>query len=206
MRILIFILPIFFITRSISQNKKYDDTDLLIMVEGDSIATKSIDLKEITIYSPLNFKSIDDQIRYYTLKRKTLKVYPYALLASKRLEKLNSRLSLIKTRDQKKKYARVVERFMEKEFSNELKKLTRSEGQILIKLIYRETGLTVYKLVKKLRNGFRAFSYNSLAKIFDISIKTQYNPTINDEDAIIEDILNRAYADKSIKLSLKSKE
>ena len=206
MRILIFILPIFFITRSISQNKKYDDTDLLIMVEGDSIATKSIDLKEITIYSPLNFKSIDDQIRYYTLKRKTLKVYPYALLASKRLEKLNSRLSLIKTRDQKKKYARVVERFMEKEFSNELKKLTRSEGQILIKLIYRETGLTVYKLVKKLRNGFRAFSYNSLAKIFHISIKTQYNPTINDEDAIIEDILNRAYADKSIKLSLKSKE
>lgn len=176
------------------------------MVEGDSIATKSIDLKEITIYPPLNFKSIDDQIRYYTLKRKTLKVYPYALLASKRLEKLNSRLSLIKTRDQKKKYARVVERFMEKEFSNELKKLTRSEGQILIKLIYRETGLTVYKLVKKLRNGFRAFSYNSLAKIFDISIKTQYNPTINDEDAIIEDILNRAYADKSIKLSLKSKE
>jgi hypothetical protein len=206
MRILIFILPIFFITRSISQNKKYEDTDLLIMVEGDSIATKSIDLKEITIYSPLNFKSIDNQIRYYTLKRKTLKVYPYALLASKRLEKLNSRLSLIKTRDQKKKYARVVERFMEKEFSNELKKLTRSEGQILIKLIYRETGLTVYKLVKKLRNGFRAFSYNSLAKIFDISIKTQYNPTINDEDAIIEDILNRAYADKSIKLSLKSKE
>ena len=206
MRILIFILFICFTSKSISQNNKYDDTDLLIMVEGDSIATKSIDLKEITIYPPLNFKSIDDQIRYYTLKRKTLKVYPYALLASKRLEKLNSRLSLIKTRDQKKKYARVVERFMEKEFSNELKKLTRSEGQILIKLIYRETGQTVYKLVKKLRNGFRAFSYNSLAKIFDISIKTQYNPMNNDEDAIIEDILNRAYADKSIKLSLKSKE
>lgn len=206
MRILIFILFIFFTGKSISQNNKYDDTDLLIMVEGDSIATKSIDLKEITIYPPLNFKSIDDQIRYYALKRKTLKVYPYALLASKRLEKLNSRLSLIKTRDQKKKYARVVERFMEKEFSNELKKLTRSEGQILIKLIYRETGQTVYKLVKKLRNGFRAFSYNSLAKIFDISIKTQYNPMNNDEDAIIEDVLNRAYADKSIKLSLKSKE
>lgn len=206
MRILIFILFIFFTSKSISQNNKYDDTDLLIMVEGDSIATKSIDLKEITIYPPLNFKSIDDQIRYYTLKRKTLKVYPYALLASKRLEKLNSRLSLIKTRDQKKKYARVVERFMEKEFSNELKKLTRSEGKILIKLIHRETGQTVYKLVKKLRNGFRAFSYNSLAKIFDISIKTQYNPMNNDEDAIIEDILNRAYADKSIKLSLKSKE
>jgi len=206
MRILIFILPIFFITRSISQNKKYNDSDLLIMIEGDSIATKSIDLKEITIYPPLNFKSIDDQMRYYTIKRKTLKVYPYALLASERLEKLNSRLPLIKTRDQKKKYTRVVEKFIEKEFSNELKKLTRSEGQILIKLIYRETGLTVYKLVKELRNGFRAFSYNSLAKLFDISIKTQYNPMTNNEDAIIEDIINRAYADKSIEFSLKSKE
>ena len=206
MRILIFILPIFFITRSISQNKKYNDSDLLIMIEGDSIATKSIDLKEITIYPPLNFKSIDDQMRYYTIKRKTLKVYPYALLASERLEKLNSRLPLIKTRDQKKKYTRVVEKFIEKEFSNELKKLTRSEGQILIKLIYRETGLTVYKLVKELRNGFRAFSYNSLAKLFDISIKTQYNPMTNNEVAIIEDILNRAYADKSIEFSLKSKE
>ena len=206
MRILIFILPIFFITRSISQNKKYNDSDLLIMIEGDSIATKSIDLKEITIYPPLNFKSIDDQMRYYTIKRKTLKVYPYALLAYERLEKLNSRLPLIKTRDQKKKYTRVVEKYIEKEFSNELKKLTRSEGQILIKLIYRETGLTVYKLVKELRNGFRAFSYNSLAKLFDISIKTQYNPMTNNEDAIIEDILNRAYADKSIEFSLKSKE
>jgi hypothetical protein len=206
MRILIFILPIFFITRSISQNKKYNDSDLLIMIEGDSIATKSIDLKEITIYPPLNFKSIDDQMRYYSIKRKTLKVYPYALLASERLEKLNSRLPLIKTRDQKKKYTRVVEKYIEKEFSNELKKLTRSEGQILIKLIYRETGLTVYKLVKELRNGFRAFSYNSLAKLFDISIKTQYNPMTNNEDAIIEDILNRAYADKSIEFSLKSKE
>ena len=206
MRILIFILPIFFITRSISQNKKYNDSDLLIMIEGDSIATKSIDLKEITIYPPLNFKSIDDQMRYYSIKRKTLKVYPYALLASERLEKLNSRLPLIKTRDQKKKYTRVVEKYIEKEFSNELKKLTRSEGQILIKLIYRETGLTVYKLVKQLRNGFRAFSYNSLAKLFDISIKTQYNPMTNNEDAIIEDILNRAYADKSIEFSLKSKE
>ena len=206
MRILIFILPIFFITRSISQNKKYNDSDLLIMIEWDSIATKSIDLKEITIYPPLNFKSIDDQMRYYTIKRKTLKVYPYALLASERLEKLNSRLPLIKTRDQKKKYTRVVEKFIEKEFSNELKKLTRSEGQILIKLIYRETGLTVYKLVKELRNGFRAFSYNSLAKLFDISIKTQYNPMTNNEDAIIEDIINRAYADKSIEFSLKSKE
>ena len=198
MKIFFFLLTFLYTTLSLSQ-----DIDVLIMVEGDSIATKSIDLKEITVYPPLDFLSIDDKIKYYTVKRKTLKVYPYALLASERLQKLNSRLPLIKTRSQKKKYTKIVERFIEKEFSNELKKLTRTEGQILVKLVYRETGETVFDLVKRLRNGLRAFSYNSLGKLFDISIKTGYDPQKIEEDAIIEDVLKRAYADKSIKLSLK---
>ena len=196
---------LFNLTHSYSQEKNYKDLELLIMIEGDSIASKAINLSEITMYPALTFDTMEDKVRYYTIKRKTLKVYPYAVLASKRLEELNKRLPLIKNRSKKKKYTKIVERFIEKEFSVELKKLTRTEGQILIKLVYRETGETVYKLIKKLRNGFRAFSYNSLAKLFDISIKKEYNPENIPEDAIIEDVLKRAYADKSIKLSLKDK-
>ena len=196
---------LFNLTRSYSQDKNYKDLEVLIMIEGDSIASKAINLSEITMYPALTFDTMEDKVRYYTIKRKTLKVYPYAVLASKRLEELNKRLPLIKNRSKKKKYTKIVERFIEKEFSVELKKLTRTEGQILIKLVYRETGETVYKLIKKLRNGFRAFSYNSLAKLFDISIKKEYNPENIPEDAIIEDVLKRAYADKSIKLSLKDK-
>ena len=196
---------LFNLTRFYSQDKNYKDLEVLIMIEGDSIASKAINLSEITMYPALTFDTMEDKVRYYTIKRKTLKVYPYAVLASKRLEELNKRLPLIKNRSKKKKYTKIVERFIEKEFSVELKKLTRTEGQILIKLVYRETGETVYKLIKKLRNGFRAFSYNSLAKLFDISIKKEYNPENIPEDAIIEDVLKRAYADKSIKLSLKDK-
>ena len=196
---------LFNLTLSYSQDKNYKDLEVLIMIEGDSIASKAINLSEITMYPALTFDTMEDKVRYYTIKRKTLKVYPYAVLASKRLEELNKRLPLIKNRSKKKKYTKIVERFIEKEFSVELKKLTRTEGQILIKLVYRETGETVYKLIKKLRNGFRAFSYNSLAKLFDISIKKEYNPENIPEDAIIEDVLKRAYADKSIKLSLKDK-
>ncbi|MDB4014660.1 DUF4294 domain-containing protein, partial [Flavobacteriaceae bacterium] len=107
------------------------------------------------------------------------------------------------SRSAKKKYTRLVEKYIENELSAQLKKLTRTEGQILIKLIYRETGETVYDLVKKLRNRFRAFSYSSLAKLFDISIKIEYDPYKNDEDAIIEDVLKRAYGDKSIILDIK---
>jgi hypothetical protein len=172
------------------------------MVEGDSIPIRSIGLEEITVFPPLVFKNYKEKVNYYTVKRKTLKVYPYAVLASKRLDKLKNRLKLIDGRANKKRYTRLVEKYIEKELSAQLKKLTRTEGQILIKLIHRETGLTVYNLVKDLRNGFKAFSYSSLAKLFDISIKTDYNPEKIKEDAIIEDVLKRAYGDKSIILDL----
>ncbi len=187
------------VTTSYSQ---VDNVDALILVEGDSIPYKSIDLEGITIFPKLEFNNYKDKLRYYTIKRKTLKVYPYAIVASERLSKLNERLKLINTRAGKKKYTRLVEKYIEKELSAQLKKLTRTEGQILIKLIYRETGETVYDLVKKLRNSLRAFSYNSLAKLFDISIKTGYDPVQDDEDAIIEDVLKRAYGNKTIQLEL----
>ena len=190
---------------SYSQENKYKDLDVLIMIKGDSIPSESIDLKEITVFPSIEFKNIEDKIKYYIIKRKTLKVYPYAILASKRLTELNKRLPLIKTRARKKKYTKIVERFIEQEFSKELKKLTRTEGQILIKLVHRETGKTVYKLIKKLRNGFRAFSYSSLAKLFNISLKEAYDPINIVEDAMIEDVIKRAYTDKPIKLSLKKK-
>jgi hypothetical protein len=192
----------FFLTFLSSSLLISQDNDFLIMVEGDSIPTRSIGLEEITVFPPLVFKNYKEKVNYYTVKRKTLKVYPYAVLASERLDKLKNRLKLIDGRANKKRYTRLVEKYIEKELSAQLKKLTRTEGQILIKLIYRETGLTVYDLVKDLRNGFKAFSYSSLAKLFDISIKTEYNPEKIKEDAIIEDVLKRAYGDKSIILDL----
>ena len=128
---------------------------------------------------------------YYTLKRKALKVYPYAKMASDRLVKLNSRLEKIKSKRKRKKYTRMLEKFLQDELTAELKRLTRTEGQILVKLIYRETGTTAFDLVKELRNGFRAFTYNTFASFFDISLKTEYNPEKIKEDLFIEDILSK---------------
>ena len=91
------------------------------MIEGDSIPSKSIGLEEIIVFPSLDFDPYKDKVRYYTIKKKTLKVYPYAILASERLEKLNKRLILIKGRVNKKKYTRVVEKYIEKELSAQLK-------------------------------------------------------------------------------------
>jgi ABC-type phosphate transport system auxiliary subunit len=118
-----------------------------------------------------------------------LKVYPYAKMASERLKKLNSRLDKITSKRKRKKYTRMLEKFLQDELTAELKRLTRTEGQILVKLIYRETGSTAFSLVRELRNGFKAFTYNTIAKVFKISLKEKYDPFNVREDQFIEDIL-----------------
>ena len=168
-----------------------ENADTYYKIEGDSIFSSHINLKEVTIYKPINLETNEDLVMYYTLKRKTLKVYPYAKMASERLTKLNSRLTKIISKRKKKKYTRILEKFLQDELTAELKRLTRTEGQILVKLIHRETGITAYNLVKELRNGFRAFTYNSVAKIFDISLKREYDPKNIKEDIFIEDILRQ---------------
>lgn len=159
--------------------------------EGDSITKKEFELSEVTVYNELSFNNSDERIKYLILRRKTLKVYPYATLAAERLTKLNDRLNNLKKRSKRKRYTRIIEKYIQKEFTDELKKLTRTEGQILVKLIHRETGKNTYELLKELRNGFRAFSYNLIAKAFDISLKKEYDPKISREDYFIEDILRK---------------
>lgn len=169
-------------------------TEKMIIVSGDSIAQNSIALEEAYVFGKLKFSSYDDKLRYYILRRKTEKVYPYAKLAAERLVELNDSLVYMKNNRKRKKYTKKIQKYIEEEFSEELKKLTRTEGQILVKLIYRQTGTTAFDLVKDLRNGWRAFWYNTTAKFFKISIKEEFHPDIIEEDYLIEDILQRAFS------------
>lgn len=171
-----------------------DSTDYeFIIIEGDSIPRSAIDLNEVLLLHKLEFNSKQDRRRYLILRRKTIKVYPYAKLASERLQSLTERLENMETRRDKKKYAKLVQKYIEKEFSAELKKLTRTEGQILIKLIHRQTGKTAFELIKELRNGWRAFWFNNTASLFDISLKREFDPMNEKEDYLIEDVLQRNF-------------
>lgn len=169
-------------------------SEKMIILAGDSIVQSSIALQEAYVFGKLQFSSYDDKLRYYILRKKTHKVYPYAKLAAERLMELNDSLTKITKTRKRKKYTRKVQKYIEEEFSEELKKLTRTEGQILVKLIYRQTGTTAFDLVKDLRNGWRAFWYNTTAKLFKISIKEEFHPDEVEEDYLIEDILQRAFA------------
>jgi len=163
------------------------------IVQGDTIPREYIGLGEVVLLNKLSFNNKLDRRRYLILRRKTRKVYPYAKLASERLLTMTSRLQTIKKKRQAKKYTKRIQKYIEQEFSEKLKKLTKTEGQILVKLIHRQTGTTAYDLVKELRTSWRAFWYNTTASLFDISLKQTYTPYNVEEDYLIEDILERSF-------------
>lgn len=170
---------------SLPLSKKY----ILIKI-GDTL---TIDLNEVKLLPKTKFKAREDINYYYWLRKKVFKAYPYAMLAAQRLDTLNNRLERIKSKRKKKKYIKIVQQYLEGEFTNQLKKLTRTEGRILIKLIHRQTGKTTFSQIKSLRSGWRAFWYNTTANLFSLSLRTEYSPERNNEDYLIEDILQRAF-------------
>ena len=160
-------------------------------IEGEKIAIEL--LQEITM-TPLNL-SPEERSRYYHLRRKIRKVHPYALKAKIQLLEIEDDFNFVETRREKRKIAKLHDRWLQDNFTNELKKLTRSEGRILIKLIHHETGINAYQLIKDYRNGFTALLWQQLAKYYDGDLKAEYNPDGLKEDFWIDHILWRIKKD-----------
>ncbi|MEO7978091.1 DUF4294 domain-containing protein [Flavobacterium sp.] len=161
------------------------------LTENDSILNDTIELPEIIISK----EKLDPetQKQFMILQNRVYRVYPYARLAAERLTALNNGMARLKTSREKKKYFKIVEDYLNNEFEARLKKLSRKQGQILVKLIHRQTGITAYELVKTLKSGFKAFVSNTTANMFDISLKKEYKPYDVNEDYLIETILVRAF-------------
>ncbi len=191
--------PGFSQTKQETLQEASDSTEVFYyIIEGDTVAQEIINLDEVYLLKKLKFMSEDDRRRYLILRRKTRKVYPYAKLAAERLVTMTDRLKTIEGRREKKRYTKRVQNYIEGEFSEKLKKLTHTEGQILVKLIHRQTGRTAYELVKELRTGWRAFWYNTTANLFEISLKEEYRPFEVKEDYLIEDILERSFQENKL--------
>ena len=188
----ILILSFFYTIISWSQSTEIEKS--LFLVGNDSIPNSTINLKEVIVFQPLTFNSYDEAKKYAILRNRTYRVYPYAKLASDRLEVLNNRLEKIEGKRKKRKYLKRLEKFIYEEFEQDLKKLSRSQGKILIKLVHRQTGVTTHNLIKDLRNGWRATIYQATASFFKLSLKETYDPKENYQDYLIEDILLRAFS------------
>ena len=157
------------------------------IINGDTIFLA--DIPEVEI---LAFKNSTDRKQYFILKRRVLKVYPYALVAKEKLHGIEEGLDTIPKRRQKKRYTKEVAKWVKEEYTKQLKNLTMSEGKILVKLIYRETKTTSYEIVKSYRGRFNAFFWQTMATLWKNNLKTEYDPINVREDMLIEHILIQA--------------
>ena len=174
-----------------AQVNKIDSTSIGDIEEIDTILGDAIELPEIIISN--SKLDIESRRQFLLLQNRVYKVYPYAKIASERLTLLDNNMSKLKTKKEKKKYFKIVEDYIENEFTEKLKKLSRKQGQILVKLIYRQTGKTTFSLVKDYKSGWKAFWASNTAKLFDINLKTGYSPYEVNQDYLIETILVRAF-------------
>ena len=157
------------------------------IVNGDTIFLA--DIPEVEI---LAFKDKTERKQYFILKRRVLKVYPFALLAKEKLTRIQLGLDTIPKRRHKKRYTREVAKWVKEEYADRLKNLTMSEGKILVKLIYRETNTTSYEIVKSYRGRLNVFFWQTMAKFWNNNLKTAYDPVNIREDILIEHILIQA--------------
>jgi hypothetical protein len=160
--------------------------------ENDSILDETILLEEVYIYRG----KLDPEAKkqFLLLQNRVYKAYPYAKLAAEKMTVLNANMDKLKSNRDKKRYYKIAEDYMENEFKVQLKKLSRKQGQILVKLIHRQTGITTFDLIKDYKSGWKAFWSNNTARLFDINLKTPYAPYEVNEDFLIETILYRAFA------------
>lgn len=123
------------------------------------------------------------------LRKRILRVYPYVQATADNLIILNENLNKMQTKGQKRKYLKRAEAFLNKNFKNRLKRLSRNDGKILIKLINRQTGKSAFELLREFKSGWSAYWSHQMAKFFDLNLKATYNPSEVLEDFYIEHIL-----------------
>ena len=152
--------------------------------DGDTVPI--IALPMVKVQKKRVFKNKRERRRYVRLERHVRKVYPYAKLANERLVAYEHSLKGM-SESRRKKFLRAAEKQIRKEFSDELKALTWTQGRILLRLIDRETGAASYELVKDLRGGFTAWIFQGVAKMFDFDLKSEYDP--ENDDKLIEEIV-----------------
>lgn len=151
-----------------------------IMLDGDTIPV--IPLHEVSIYSFRPYKSKKEARQITKLIRNVKKVYPYAKLAGIKLVEYEGILADVEDKKERKKIMKQAEQELDDEFGDDLRDMTFSQGKILIKLIYRETGNSSYDLVAELRGKFRAFFWQAFARIFGFNLKNGYDPEGEDRE------------------------
>ena len=155
------------------------------VINGDTVPY--VDMKNVVVFPNMDLHSARELMRYERLVYNVMKVYPFAKIAGTKLAEYKKVLDSIPTEKARKKFLKEAEKDLEAQFSDQIKDLTFSQGKILIKLVYRQTGNSTFDIVKELRGSFNAFIWQTVASIFGYDLKTGYDP--EGEDKAIEHVV-----------------
>lgn len=172
-------------TNSGEQPEKRTYMQMYILYEGDTIPV--IDMRPVYVFAPMKFKNSKERQEYTKLVRDVKKTYPYARLIASSVIETYEYMQTLPDEKTRQKHLEEVQKYMMETYKPQMKKMTRNQGKILIKLIDRECNTSSYNIVKSLVGSFKAGVYNVFAGVFGNSLKSKYEP--EGQDAAIETIV-----------------
>lgn len=143
--------------------------------------TVTVNLPAVYVYGRYPFKNEKERVAYNKLVRDVRKTYPYARFIAKTIIETYEIMETM-PEDEQQKHLENVKKDLMKKYKPEMKKMTKRQGQILMKLIYRESGSSSYNVIKAIVGSFQATTYNVFAGLFGNSLKVKYDPQGKDKD------------------------
>jgi len=151
-----------------------------------------VELKEITIIDRMPRSARFDYRRHSRLVYNIRRVYPYALIVRDEFGRINRLLATMPDEKDQRNFLQQYQKDLFQSYEGDMRKLTFTQGKILIKLIDRETQITSYDLIRQYRGTFSATFWQSIARIFGTNLKSSYDAT--GEDYLIEQIVREIEA------------
>lgn len=154
--------------------------------EGDTVLV--IFLSNLTVYPPLKFKNKKEEEFYWRTVRDVKLTLPYAKLIAETLVETYEYIETFGTQKEREDYLKKMEKALFEQYKPVLKRFSKRQAKVLIKLVQRETHQSSYEIVKAFLGSFRATFWQGLGKLFGVSLKSSYNPKKDSNDAMLDRI------------------
>lgn len=153
-------------------------------IDGDSV--KMIVLNDVYVFPPMVFKNKKEEEFYWRTVRDVKKALPYAKLICETLLETYEYIETLPTQKEREAYLKRMESAVFEQYKPTLKRFTKSQAQMLCKLIRRETDQSGYSIIKAFLGSFRAGFWQTFGQLFGVNLKIDYRPDKNKQDGIIE--------------------
>lgn len=164
----------------------YRGYKMIVDEYGDTV--RMTYFKDFYVYPPMKFKNKKQEEFYWRTVRDVRKTLPYAKLAYAALTETYEYIQTIPDKKARERHLKQLEKDIVNQYKPVVKKMTKGQGKILLKLINRETDQNSYHIVKAFLGSFRAGFYQAVGRVFGMNMKSGFNPSKNEEDAIIDRI------------------